>query len=205
MLNPTYQCITPLRILYNKQFLPNVWQKIQTLQSHCEERKKTPKYENDRLMVATFIRRFFKLDVDDDLILRICGIVNVNGHEVPLSTPPNVAIYHSASMFEHNCRANLSKTFTANGEILLTVGSKGIAKGEHLSICYTDPLWGTTNRRHHLHESKFFWCNCSRCQDVTEFGTYFSCIKCMDKYVPEKLTEYDTYEIFFGFSEVVPA
>ncbi|KAF7283536.1 hypothetical protein GWI33_000340 [Rhynchophorus ferrugineus] len=178
-IHPSYQCITVLRCLYQKQFLSEVWKKLDLLESHCEERKNTSKYEKDRTVVAQFILTFFKLRniFTEEDVLRICGIVNVNGHEVPLTSPPYVAIYETTSMFEHNCRANCNKTFTDKGLVLIKAGTS-IKKGDHLSICYTDPLWGTVNRRHHLYESKFFWCSCKRCSDVTELGTYFSAMRC---------------------------
>lgn len=50
--------------------------------------------------------------------------------------------------------------------------------GQHITLCYTDPLWGTTNRRHHLLKTKFFDCMCNRCRDPTEFGTMFNALKC---------------------------
>ncbi|XP_044759590.1 SET domain-containing protein SmydA-8-like isoform X2 [Coccinella septempunctata] len=179
VIHPIYQCVTVLRCLYQKQFLPEVWEKLEKLQSHCEERKNTPKYKNERIQVAQFIRKFFKLDqvfLEDD-ILRVCGIVMVNCHEVPLGDPPYIAIYETCSMLEHSCKPNCSKSFAKDGSLVL-IASGNIDRGDHLSICYTDPLWGTPNRRHHLYETKFFWCSCARCSDVTEFGTYFSAMKC---------------------------
>ncbi|XP_030760590.1 SET domain-containing protein SmydA-8-like isoform X2 [Sitophilus oryzae] len=180
-IHPTYQCITVLRCLYQKQFLSDIWKKLDRLQSHCEERKISGKYEKDRIMVAQFILGFFKLRniFTEEEVLRVCGIVTINGHEVPLTTPSHVAIYESTSMFEHRCSANCNKTFTDQGSILIKCGTH-IKKGEHLSICYTDPLWGTANRRHHLYESKFFWCSCERCTDPTEFSTYFSAMRCQN-------------------------
>ncbi|KAK9885452.1 hypothetical protein WA026_010948 [Henosepilachna vigintioctopunctata] len=44
---------------------------------------------------------------------------------------------------------------------------------------YTHILWGTTARREHLWERKYFYCMCDRCKDPTEFGTNFSALKCM--------------------------
>ncbi|XP_050299110.1 SET domain-containing protein SmydA-8-like isoform X2 [Anthonomus grandis grandis] len=180
-VHPSYQCITVLRCLYQKQFLSEVWKKLEVLQSHCEERKTTPKYERDRENIAQFTLSFFKLRnvFSEEDILRVCGILMVNGHEVPLTTPSHVALYEVASMLEHNCAANCNKTFTDQGSILIKAGVN-VKKGDHLSICYTDPLWGTANRRHHLYESKFFWCTCDRCSDPTEFGTNFSAMKCQN-------------------------
>ena len=53
-----------------------------------------------------------------------------------------------------------------------------IRKGEHISIMYSDPMWGTGNRHQHLYETKYFHCKCSRCLDPTEMGTEFSSLKC---------------------------
>lgn len=177
VVHPTYQCVLVLRCLYQKQFLPEVWKKLEQLESHCEERKHTANYENERIYVAQFIRRFFKIDVNEEEILKICGILMVNGHELPISDPPQTAIYEKASMLEHSCRANCSKSFAKDGSVVIVAG-KTIEMGEHLSICYTDPLWTTSNRRLHLYKTKFFSCNCERCSDPTEFGTNFSAIRC---------------------------
>lgn len=108
------------------------------------------------------------------------SLVQVNGHEVPLTEPHHVAIYESTSMFEHSCKANCSKSFTSNCGVLISA-AVNIKKGDHFSICYTDALWGTFNRRHHLSQTKFFWCSCPRCADVTEYGTYFSGIRCQNE------------------------
>ncbi|XP_066246826.1 SET domain-containing protein SmydA-8-like isoform X1 [Euwallacea similis] len=180
-IHPSYQCITVLRCLYQKQFLSDVWKKVDLLQSHCEERRTTSKYNKDRITIAQFILSFFKLKhiFTEEDILRVCGILTVNGHEVPLTNPSHVALYENTSMLEHNCSANCNKTFTNQGSVLIKAGTY-IKKGDHLSICYTDPLWGTINRRHHLYESKFFWCSCKRCSDPTEFGTYFSAVRCQN-------------------------
>jgi hypothetical protein len=56
-----------------------------------------------------------------------------------------------------------------------------ISPGSHVSVCYTDPLWGTESRRHHLADSWYFECSCPRCSDSTEFGTMYSSIKCKKK------------------------
>lgn len=182
LVHPNYQCITVLRCLYQKQFVPKVWNKLNTLETHYNEMKRSDKFENDRFHIATFIRSFFGLGniFSEEDILKICGLVMVNGHEVPISDPPYVAIYESVSLIEHNCKANCCKSFGSNGDLIVGSGQV-IKKGDHLSICYTDPLWGIPNRRQHLYQTKFFWCSCSRCADPTEFETYFSVTKCQNK------------------------
>ncbi len=39
-------------------------------------------------------------------------------------------------------------------------------------------MLNTVQRRKKLYRSKFFHCNCSRCQDPTELGTYMGALKC---------------------------
>lgn len=57
--------------------------------------------------------------------------------------------------------------------------SKFIAKGEQIFNSYTKFLWSTQQRRVHLAYSKKFFCECSRCLDPTEFGSYISALKCV--------------------------
>lgn len=176
--HPTYQCLTSLRCLLLKENDPEKWNKLIQLESHCEERRGSTQWRNDREGVAKFIPRFFKCNSwTETEMLKIAGIVQINGHEVPLTDPPYVAIYDFASLIEHSCRPNLTKTFSSEGDIIFWT-SNGIKAGEHLSICYSDVLWGTANRQHHLQQTKMFQCDCLRCTDVTEFGTNYDAVKC---------------------------
>ncbi|KAJ2940348.1 hypothetical protein O0L34_g22 [Tuta absoluta] len=182
MPHPNYQCITVLRCLYQRDHDQKLWAKIQSLQSHCEDRKGTDKWNNDKKMIVDFIWKFFKLETvfSEEEIMRCCGIVQINGHEIPLLEPEYVGVFDRISMVEHNCRANCNKSFTSQGEIILTAGVN-ISPGAHISVCYTDPMWGTEARRHHLADTWFFECVCERCSDVTEFGTMYSAVKCKKK------------------------
>ncbi|CAI6343887.1 unnamed protein product [Macrosiphum euphorbiae] len=179
--HPSYQSITVIRCLYQKHNNPEVWAKLTKLESHCASRRGGSKYETDRIWIADHLRRFFKLDPTEwpaDEILRVCGIVQVNGHEVPLTDPPYVAIYDAGSMLEHSCVPNCSKSFTRDGHLLIRTAAAAVESGGHLSISYTDVLWGTAQRLAHLADTKFFVCKCPRCSDPTELGTYFSGVKC---------------------------
>jgi hypothetical protein len=123
--------------------------------------------------------RFFKCNKwSEEEIMKVNGISQINGHELPLTTPSCVAIYHRASLFEHSCHPNLSKSFSDKNEIVFWAPN-GVKVNEHLTISYTDVLWETSNRRHHLKQTKHFDCDCERCLDVTEYGTFFSSLKCL--------------------------
>lgn len=127
-------------------------------------------------------------------MIRVNGIAHINGHELPTTNPSCVALYYRASIFEHSCRPNLSKSFSDNNEIIFW-SPNAIKVNEHLTISYTDVLWETSNRRHHLQQTKHFDCDCERCSDVTEFGTYFSSMKCQQCsdgiLTPNSLKEWD--------------
>lgn len=97
-----------------------------------------------------------------------------------------MAVYSTASMLEHSCQPNCSKSFTCEGNIVIHTAVP-VKRGTHLSICYTDGLWSTGSRRHHLKETKYFSCRCQRCLDPTEFKTYFSAVTCENKYAYFKL------------------
>ncbi|XP_044006952.1 SET domain-containing protein SmydA-8-like [Aphidius gifuensis] len=172
--HPTYKCICVVRALALRKSDPNAYQKLMNLQGNYNEDIATEEF----IEVANFVKRFFKIeDIDVKEIAKIVGILQINGHEVPTTEPHHVAVYDIASYFEHNCQANCSKSFTNDGGIIIKTALP-ISKGEHITMCYTDPLWGVTNRRHHLKQTKYFDCNCERCQDPTEFGTHFNSLKC---------------------------
>ncbi|KAF5291573.1 hypothetical protein FQR65_LT01886 [Abscondita terminalis] len=177
--HPIYRCVTVLRCLYQKQFAPDVWKKIVKLESHCKTRENTEGYEQDRIYVADFILNFFKVDglFSKEEILKVCGVIMVNCHEIPLSTPSQNGLFNMTSIFEHSCHHNTYKTFSPNGAVKLVAGIP-IKKGENVSICYTEPLQTTLYRQKHLNESKFFSCLCKRCRDVTEFGTNLTALRC---------------------------
>lgn len=78
--HPNYQSITVLRCLYQRDHDAALWAKLQALQSHCEDRRGTDKWDNDRKMVVDFIWKFFKLEgtFSEEEIMRCCGILQVN-------------------------------------------------------------------------------------------------------------------------------
>lgn len=151
------------------------------LESHSEQRRGSDQWKSDRASIAQFIPRFYKCENKwtEDEILKVVGVLQINGQEIPLTEPPHVAVYNIASLVEHSCRPNISKSFTQSGDVVFWAPHE-IKKDEHLSISYTDVIWGTTARLAHLEQTKMFKCECPRCMDPTEFGTYYSAFKCTD-------------------------
>jgi hypothetical protein len=107
----------------------------------------------------------------------VCGVLTVNAHELPVTPVPTQALYANISLLEHSCINNASKHFDGDFRVVVRA-AVNIKKGEHISINYSDPMWGTTARQLHLGETKYFTCHCERCSDPTELGTMFSSIRC---------------------------
>ena len=136
-------------------------------------------FEKDRVILK-LIRGYFAIpesEYSDEEILGILGILYVNAHEVPVTPIPVQGLYLNASLIEHSCVNNASKHFDTNGNLQIRAAVH-IRKGEHISIMYSDPMWGTPNRSQHLAETKFFKCGCKRCRDPLELGTHFSSLRC---------------------------
>lgn len=83
-----------------------------------------------------------------------------------------------ASLIEHDCVANATKTFTSDGQVVVRAAVP-INRGDRIALSYTEPMWGTINRQRHLQQTKFFQCRCQRCQDPTELDTFTSGIYCL--------------------------
>lgn len=93
--HPIYQCVTTLRCLYLRDSDPVKWERLQSLESHCEERKKTRRYEDDRVTVAQFLRHFFHLqDFEEEEILRVCGILQVR-----ITTTGVVSVHYQPTQY----------------------------------------------------------------------------------------------------------
>ncbi|CRK93100.1 CLUMA_CG006491, isoform A [Clunio marinus] len=176
--HPTYSCLLPLRCMMLKESNPEKWEQLLELQSNHANKTGSDEEKFIEEGVANFITRFFKCNKwSTDEISKVNEIAKINGHELPLTCPPCVVIYYRASFFEHSCKPNLAKSFSDKNEIIFWAPN-AIKAHTNLTISYTDVLWETSNRRHHLKLTKQFDCDCERCSDVTEFGTYFSSLKC---------------------------
>ncbi|CAG7726755.1 unnamed protein product [Allacma fusca] len=192
--HPMYQSIGILRALHLKETSPELYKQLLSLQSHSTEQDKALKAQQqegvpqpDLAMTVNLICKFFnqeKNNVNEDLVKQLVGIVETNGHEIPL--PGNygqinrrlVGIYNVSSLLEHNCRPNCVKSWGSKSKEIVIRSSIAIKKGDHLSISYVDPLWGTNDRQNFLQMTKFFTCKCERCQDPTELGCHISSIRC---------------------------
>lgn len=116
-----------------------------------------------------------------EILHKICGIIETNYMCISLPTGLELSgVFYTACMMEHSCQPNCYFQFDySNGFKISVLAGRSIKEGEHLQIMYSNMLWGTQMRHEHLQITKHFKCECKRCVDRTELGTYFSGMKCV--------------------------
>jgi hypothetical protein len=180
---PQLNCIAPLRLLLAKESNPERWEtEVKFMESHNEERRQTPIWENNQINVVEYLRSACKLAArfDEELIHTACSILEVNSFEVRCPNGSAVqGLYPRTAIMSHSCVSNTSHCIinSENNRLILRTTVK-IEKGSEIYITYTHTLNPTLLRRDHLQQCKFFDCVCARCADPTELGTNMSSMKC---------------------------
>lgn len=177
-----------LKCLLLQRQNPAKWTALLEMQSHEEERRGTELYEEAENRVVSYLQQRFlhrlKPSLLDDygpeLLHRLCGIIETNFMVIEQPTGVELSgLFRQACMMEHACQPNCDFLFDRiNKQIAVRAGCD-LRKGEHLRITYTNILWGTQLRQQHLRLTKHFGCQCSRCLDPTEYGTYISALACL--------------------------
>lgn len=175
-----YCVIAPLRMLLMKESDPMQYENLINLESHVEERSMTPLYTVLKANLVTFIIQVLGMAFDEETILKVASIFDTNSFDVrsPESLQRFRAIYVTASMMNHNCRPNTRHIYMGDEFHIAIIATVPIAKGELITATYTQTLWGSLDRRRHLRTTKCFECDCERCKDPTELGTYIGNIYC---------------------------
>lgn len=150
------------------------WEHIEKMKHHSEELMK--RYGKDWSPFPTKVVEVVKsisADVRSPEILGMFfGIIQINC----VSWEEGKGLYKSMAFINHSCMANSVYTFNNNSIVLRA--NRAIQKGEEVSVNYLNIWCGQPKRRVHLSNTWFFDCACSRCSDVTEFGTNLSAFKC---------------------------
>lgn len=107
-------CITPLRTLLEKERDPVRWEKeIVHMEYHPKERFNTPIYLADQVNIVGYLRGPCKLKkrFSDELIQRVCGILEVNSFEGRTIGDEKVrCIYPKTAIMAHSCTPNTMHT-----------------------------------------------------------------------------------------------
>lgn len=136
---------------------------------------------NERKVTDAIADEFLSFPDDKNLLNNIWSILNTNIFEIVLDGNLSIqGLYTLSCLMNHSCYPNTRISF--NKDFLMTVrATKPIKENEEILTSYVQLLWGTFHRRAFLAKTKSFLCNCLRCSDPTENGTYISAIPCVDE------------------------
>ena len=112
----------------------------------------------------------------------VISILDTNTYQVLMRSSPQVqdfvcGLYIRAARLNHSCKPNTRPVFTADRSMNV-MATDDIAKGQEITTSYLEPFYTTLQRRAILKRGKAFDCDCPRCSDPTEFGSYSSGIRC---------------------------
>ncbi|KAL7738539.1 hypothetical protein ACLKA6_006844 [Drosophila palustris] len=169
------------------------WKALLEMQTHEEERRGTElQQEAEQRIVGYLQQRFLRHlkankkhesllnEYESELLHRLCGIIETNYMAIELATGVELSgLFRQACMMEHACQPNCYFQFDPATHRIMVRAGCDIKKGDHLKITYTNILWGTQLRQHHLRMTKHFSCRCPRCEDPTEYGSYVSAMRCL--------------------------
>ena len=179
---PVYSCITVLRGLLVEQENPEHWKIIQSFMDHDHERAKKdpPFWKAQEQYVFNFINDTLGLKhIDQKAVRRIIGVFRTNIVKVESKAGygEGVALYPVYPLANHNCMCN---TYTRKHKDFKMdlVAHTDINKGDQVWTRYTLPQLGNFHRVEQIQKTWHFTCNCSRCNDPTEFGTMMSGLIC---------------------------
>lgn len=160
---------------------PKRWkEEIEMMESHNDIRKTKPIWQFNQTNIVEYIRGPCKLDkFSEELIHTVCGIIEVNAFEARAASGYLIrCLYPKLAILSHNCVSNIHHSVAPEDFRVNVRAAVEIPEGGELYSSYTFSLWPTLVRREFLKESKYFECNCQRCQDKTELGTHLGTLKC---------------------------
>ena len=164
--------ILPLRALGLMNSDEKKFARLRALESHSEELQLSEQWpELEKRVIEPLSSQF-----DRKLVTEICGIVATNSFEID-SGSALWGLYDLASMMNHDCVGNTRIVIGPDMKIL-AFSSIDIDKNEQILFNYGRALDSTEERRKQLKEFKFFDCQCKRCSDPTELGTFVGALKC---------------------------
>lgn len=187
-MRPNYNAVVPLRCLLLKETDPQTYEHLMTMETHNEIRRNIPELwrTNQITVVSRIIDDWGLKEYTEDEIHSICGILEVNSFEIGQQGINIRGLYPTAFLMSHDCVPNTNHIDEENTFWLTVRASTTIELGEMITLSYAYTLQSTLRRREHLLENKFFECQCMRCSDPTELGTFTGaliCPKCKDGYV----------------------
>ena len=87
-------------------------------------------------------------------------------------------LYPIFAIMSHYCICNARYTLNPKSLSMYVRARSNIRKGEEISVQYLSALSGNFKRRKKIRDEWYFDCECRRCSDPTECGSYVSALKC---------------------------
>ena len=179
-----YASILPLRCISLSQSNPEKWKIFWSFLSHCDERRDSNRdlwnYHSEHSV--EFVRDICEMkNWSEEDIHKMIGIMTVNGLDVNLGEDSGagelIGFYPIFSNLNHSCLANSCpiKLPDMSVEVRAQVA---IPEGEEICFRYVTETQPTRLRRGLLQRKWFFSCDCVRCSDRTEAGTYLDGLLC---------------------------
>ena len=92
--------------------------------------------------------------------------------------PEGKGLYPIFAIMSHYCICNARYTLNPKSLSMYVRARSNIRKGEEISVQYLSALSGNFKRRKKIRDEWYFDCECRRCSDPTECGSYVSALKC---------------------------
>ncbi|XP_035788785.1 SET domain-containing protein SmydA-8-like [Anopheles albimanus] len=175
-----YEAILTLRCALLATVDPARYRGIQQMDPLNAIRQNIPKLwkRNQKEIVSRLRDDWGFSEFSEQELHTICGVIEVNAFEVGQEPVKARALFPEAYLLMHDCTPNTGHTDAVRTHQLTVRTLREVKAGEPLTLTYAYILQGTLKRRQHLIEEKFFWCQCARCRDPTEFGTNCSAVRC---------------------------
>jgi hypothetical protein len=121
------------------------------------------------------------VNLEHEDVVRLMGIKRTNGSTLlTVDLPAANAIYPIYNLMNSQCYCN-TRCSIEEGSLQMSVRAQVfIRKGEEITTRYYPPWEGQPIRQDKVSKHWQYLCGCERCKDPTEFGTYFSAIRCAD-------------------------
>lgn len=176
-------CITPLRVLLAKEADPERWNaEITIMEDHRAKRTGSVYWNADQNNIVSYLRLACGLKdrCSDELIQQVIGILEVNAFEARTHRGYAVrGLYPKLAIMAHSCVRNVVHSIHPSKDYrLIARTAVDVGEGAKLYTSYTFAQDPTHFRQASLKDSKYFSCQCERCLDPTELGTFFSSLKC---------------------------
>lgn len=140
----------PLRCFLVRKYNPQKWDEFIQLEPHLDKRRNTWIWNMHKVGVQKVLETagyLNQLDIDEEIVQKICGILDVNSFEVrPVESQNGLnaseclrGVYLQAALMAHDCIGNTHLAVDDNFTLVIHA-SRTISKGETIFFNYSNAL-----------------------------------------------------------------